>query len=755
MSERKPYNFEKRHWLWPLLNLNTRFLNSDFLANYSRGYVWAANQLGHFTLGLIVAMGYFWFADTLYRAFSSIGGARYGGGLARMTSWSDVSVAIFAITVTIGIVASLAVLIWRITCKPRRYAAMAVERQKRIDEAHAFGLTVPPEEFELLRITKRRLNGELAERAGLYLGLTLFLGGAAVILMASFGQNVRGAFEWRAYAGSVLVTTFFFATLAALLSQSAHYTLMSWTVLAAAALMWEPRTTDAAGVPVALPIQAPELLSPLTDQPLLAALAALFVVLLAFTRLRDSYGRAPWRIILVISIFFLVGALAPDPETRRAVAAAFASLGVWWVKEFGSDLPTVEAELQNAHYARVVNGVSKINGVRHAEDYAKVRAECYDDTLCDARTDGLFYLAGTAMAIGLLMAPRIIDNETARIVPAFLAAILFLVVYWWVGWWWIRRAIALDRVLVVASQRFAMIESAVMTRIMVGDMEYNPAPQPETPAGPMQRLHAFARNELKVGDTPVQHMVICGQFGSGRSPLGHALACEAALSNAPPWSAAPERRGRGPMRWARYISLRGVFERYVFGTRSKAQDEELISRIGAPDLFVIDQADAFAMETIEAYRLWGAQNASANSSGVVFDLQNAATRAPSSIVGGPGSARSRLLGTVMQLLHVDLAPTEHNVAAEDQTAWITFADVAPPEPGERWEPEIPPMARQFAIDLAFALEERSDGALRAEEIPIAIVIVGRPYRRPDLLEAITPNHGGDGERELIADATGI
>lgn len=758
MAKRDAYDFEERRFWWPLLNLNKRFLSSDFLANYSRGYIWAANQLGHFTLGLIGALGYFWFADTLYRAFSGAGVFRGGldGAAERLGRMDAVEIATsgFAALVLIGVFIGLIILGLRIARKPLRLHEIKRERDAHIAAARDAGSAIPPEAFNLLDVSPAALWREKAERAGLVLGLIAFVAIAAVIIGLSFSQNIRGAFEWRAYAGSVLVTTLLFAAFAALLSQSAHYTLMSWTVLVAAALMWEPRAVDAAGLPIASPVAPPEALSALSDAPLLAVLAVLFLLLLGFTRLRDSYGRAPWRLILIISAFFVVGALTPDPELRRAIAAGFASLGVWWVKEFGADLPTVENELQDAHDARVANGHSAWNGVAHTDDFENVRRECFDDTLCDARSDGLFYFAGAAMAVGLLISPSVIDVQASRVVPAFGSALLFLALYWTVGWYWIRRAVALDRVLVLAAQRFAMLESAFVTRLTVGGREVNPVDEADTPRGAMQRLRAFAHGDLAVDDgrtrRPVQHLVICGAFGVGRSALGHAIACEAALVNAPPWSAAKERRTGKPLRWARFLTMRGVFERYVFNTRGRSEDEaELEARRGAPDLFVIDQADPYALETVEAFRAWAVHHPEAREDDTAEELRRCALAPLEGIGCGPGSARERLIRAMLRLLKVDVTKQKDGAPSPDQTAWIVFAETPPPAPGQPWDPAIPPRALAFAEDLRQALAARSGGAVAAEDIPVAFAIVGRPE---NAAESETPRrHGGSVDREMIAE----
>ncbi len=761
MAGREPYDFETRRIDWPLLNLNKRFLSSDFLANYSRGYVWAANQLGHFTLGLVGALGYFWFADSLYRAFSGAGVFRGGlGAIDRLGEMDAASMAaaVFALLVLLAVFFVLGVLAVKIARKPMRLHVMARERKARAKAARKAGYEVEDQAFELFSVSRRRLWREKLERSGLVVGLIVFLVVAGAIIGLSFAQNIRGAFEWRAYAGSVLVTTLLFAALAALLSQSAHYTLMSWTVLAAAALMWEPRAADAAGLPSIVQLRPPEELAVLSDAPLIAALAILFVTLLAFTRLRDSYGRAPWRLILILSVLFVVGALTPDPEIRRAVAAGFASLGVWWVKEFGADLPTVENELQDAHDARVANGQGDWNDVAHVDDFAEVRGECFDDTLCDARTDGVFYFAGAAMAIGLLISPSVIDIQTSRAIPAFGAALLFLALYWWVGWHWIRRAVALDRVLVLAAQRFAMLESAVATKIAIGEKETNPADASETPRGAMQRIRAFAHGGLFVGKgdarRPVQHLVICGAFGVGRSALGHAIACEAALVNAPPWTAAPERRTGKPLRWARYMTMRGVFERFVFQTRERSADEaELTARRGAPDLFVIDQADPYALETAEAFRAWAQHHPEEREEETSEELGRAALQPLSWIAAGPGSARERLIRAMLRLLKTDVVRQKDGAPAPDQTAWIIFAETDPPVPGRPWDPPIPPRALDFAADLRAAVSARSGGQVAAEEIPVAFAIVGRPRRSFAREGAPGPVDGGV-DRELIAEAGG-
>jgi hypothetical protein len=360
--------------------------------------------------------------------------------------------------------------------------------------------------------------------------------------------------------------------------------------------------------------------------------------------------------------------------------------------------------------------------------------EAFETARMLARKEGIFVgmSSGAAMAVGLLAAPSVVDVDSARALPALSAAIFFLLIYWIFGWRWIRRAVALDRIHVVAAHRFAMIETPFVTHIMVGDHPYAPADTENVPAGPMQRLNAFARGKLTIGagDNPqkVQHMVICGPFGSGRSELGHALACEATLADVPPLMASSDRweKPKRAKRWAQYANLRGVFERRMFKTRNRFQ-RELENRVGKPDMFVVVDADPYAQETLRAFRAFIALDPSQpDDSEAIEELQRNALAPLDALRRHQSLGRSRMLQKVMELLYIDVGKLEGGAPADDETAWVVFSDVDKPIPGTAWTPGIPDEARQFAADLRTALAARSNGALAAEDIPIAIVVVGRP-----------------------------
>lgn len=773
--------FDRFSFFWPFGASGERYLNSDFMANYARGYVWSANQFGHFTIGLLTALSYVWTLDVLVRllqasdAMQIVFGGREGGvGGFFQAFRSDLAEqpALMVMSVALGLALVVGFLILIVRVATRRLPLNAL-RAARARRAEATGRAAS-ESHLLIDASSGRLWGEAALRVALVASLLAMLAALAAVAGEELSSSaIRGAYLWRAELVATAFATLFFAAVAAALSHSSLHTALSWTALAIAGVIWSAERAQVGLFQDVAPAPPEALAALFGDREPLIYLLALFIALLAALALRPAgfrrTGREPAPLFLGAIAIGVVGlglltVIEPPMEPfwpgagaaiDNAVAAVIAALAVWWVKEFGADLRWAELEIDLAHERRLRNGhPTRVGDVDLIEDLRPSQEACRADAQADSRTDALFYLLGALLAGAIIASPGVFTDSLWRSAFPTLAAIGFLIVYIVVGWRWMRRADCLDRVAVLAAQRLAMIESAVSVKFLYGsDPLVEPLSGPSTPPGPFERLNAFARGrlELPAADDgpgfPVRHLVICGHVGSGRSALGHAIACEATLdSTPPPFLSGASRRPLGSIRRARFVLMRDVYERHLFLGRTVLRKEDLATdaeadheaadvadRVGKQDVFVIDEADPLVAETRIAYRIAGARPGAEPLR--VYDEIRDAARAD----------RVGAIADALALLRVDL-----HGPAPDLTVWIVPADVDEPsaEPDAAvWDPEIPQSALGFAADLRQALvweaERRAAAtlasggvgpaippdALQADQLIVGVAMVARARRR--------------------------
>lgn len=814
-----------RRLFWPLFSFERQFMGPDTVGNYSRDYSWAANQLGHATLGLATAFLFVWLIDHIADGLAVMGDAwrlmddASKSSFARL--WTSIQ-ALFGSDQAFNIILALAFL----TIGLAAVCLIGWRLLQRIGDTKGLGG---------FREHPWRVIGFGFSRLLLVTGL--IAGGYATYLALhqAFSANIKLHVEQFAQASAIAAVTLTLAALSALQSRNPVLTALSWTVLLAAALMaldpeilhyaggaadpyltwrqgftphdysnatalggWLKTATEAANGNAA-PMVADMLGVETTfyaRQLIFGALAVVFVLgafIIAIAYLRDLRARIYPLLMVALYLFCLFGpdALATvDPaegdvqkqlqelQAWRVAAAAFlASLAVWWVKEFGNDLHKVRVHVESAQRQRVENCFPLArNGVSREQDERAPMQEYKDDALADALTDGLFYLCGAAIAAAILhngfidptvtrgaapwLSPEPSEPLLWRYLPETLAAILFVIVYIWVGYSWTRRNIALDSIRVLEANRFALIESAIDVVTLKGLRPNKNDPEPTvhavpideagpsdpvaafdvvsgrpagrnaTPCAAFGALRAFSRNELHVLDgqsaRPVRHLIIAGRFGSGRTKLGNAMASETVLCHLPPFGRPPAEKAAEP-RNARFFSLRNILDRDVHD-RDVFEDG-----LGKPDMFVINDADPFTMQGLEAFN--ALKDNPDKRLKVEEGLQLEPTMGPERGWADMRAVRRMILENALKNLMVD---------PYDQTVWLIDAKVERPVGAdEDWEPSLPASVEAYREDLAYSLAARlgplstvprfADVDFRdfeAQEILITVALIARRIESP-------------------------
>lgn len=233
--------------------------------------------------------------------------------------------------------------------------------------------------------------------------------------------------------------------------------------------------------------------------------------------------------VVVIAAALLWFAWSPlQGDWSMATGAAMASCTLWWVKEFGSDMPNVYQEIAAATAKRPENILG---------DSTTVDGDYILDARMDARTDGLFYFAGAWMAAGVLSDTPALAGSDWHSDSEFFGLIIFLGIFLFLGKRWAFRQQALDLSGLRMASRLAVFHAALRID------------SPGGGNGPLDQLREFARgSKVRCFD----HLIIFGAPGSGRSALGSAIVSEAALTHLPTITL-PFRRKEKKIREARFI----------------------------------------------------------------------------------------------------------------------------------------------------------------------------------------------------------
>lgn len=497
--------------MWIRAIFAREFGYSDVQANYSRVYAWMANQLGHMTLGLATAFLYFWIADTIGATARLVldwsGRPQQSGGECELAAACIANnyLLIFASLVILGVMAAaFAIGAFGPALEvsqdvAARYRAIAI-RARRAIHAVLFCLAVIALTYLAIRADNAP-DPETAERIVGAIGVTVasFAIGAGVALIC---QDIR----YFTCALLALFGAFWIATSGAGAGPVAH----RWVAVSIALLFWLYALNS-----TALSRSLPEGLG-----------------------FKERFVQAC--VVTGLAIWFVFGTWnGLEGDWPLAIAASLASVTLWWVKEFGSDLPNVHKEVAEAVARRPKTVLGRS---------MRVQKEYLDDARMDARTDGMFYLAGAWVGAGVLSTTPVMTDTSWESGSEILGLLVFLAVFLWMGKGWAFRQQALDFAGLNMASRLAVYRSALKIAILPQE-EDGREPLPYL-AEPLDALRDYAR---EIDFAGFNHLAIFGARGSGRSPLGRAIASEAALADFPIFEKRPGGGDREP-RAACYIS---------------------------------------------------------------------------------------------------------------------------------------------------------------------------------------------------------
>ncbi|MEM7267842.1 MAG: hypothetical protein AAF401_01170 [Pseudomonadota bacterium] len=512
---------------WLIRIFAAEFGFSDVQANYSRSYSWMANQLGHMTLGLAVALAFVWIAETVSSASALY--MSWIGGPVPMDRVCDTEQFCWLNNALLIAVTALMLL------TPVALGVMTV---------------LPPKKDEQDTENEARQRARRSDARYHALPAQARQALAAAFLLAYLAMLWRAIGELGAVdaanAAKVIDDAGFLVSIAVMTGAVVRLC-RDWMMLLAAAI-----TLCGSAV---LAISD-------SGEDLLIGLAAAYIVMSCIaTMVRkrgDEIQRQPgqpplrprearWQFVwnAVWPLWFIgVVAYGVHPDWRLPLAAGVASLTVWWVKEFGSDLPNVCDEMTDVELKRPENilyprGASTAEDL---EDFQKLEFEYRDDARMDARTDGAFYFAGAWIAAGVLSAEPSLTNNVWYSGAELVGFLFFLIVFLVFGETWIKRQAALDKIGVARASRLAVFRAA----LRIFDTSSPAAPNA---LRPLLYLADFAK---RVGHQPdeVRHVVVFGADGAGLSPLGRALASEAALATLSTTSA----NDKGAFKTGRFVS---------------------------------------------------------------------------------------------------------------------------------------------------------------------------------------------------------
>lgn len=473
--------------IWVARVFAAEFGTSDVQANYSRLYSWMANQFGHMTLGLATTLAFVWIAETVRVLIAGLGPE--APLFAYPPLWATVA----------GVFGLGGAALWS-ELRPSPKPGVA-HVQDFPPEAHRDRIAL--------------ISGG-ARRALLWCAAVALAVLALAVLIAAIG-GMEGAARPLGIvsAGAVL------ALGVVILSKDRNAATLG--LIAVAGAVWMALED---GVWVA------------------ASLAAAFTLTLA--------RQQSWRTNNVLTALGALGAilyvvltglpLDDGNEWDMAFAAALAAVALWWVKEFGSDIPLVSEEIGRAYLKREA----------HDEpDYVEIEDRYFSDAIWDARTDGAFYVAGAAIGAGVAARVALVPGSGWESGAEFLGLLVFGGIFLWLGRRWAYRQQALDRMAAPSASRLAVFENALQLQLYQGGAL---SPVMERP---LDWLLEFAEGRAAgPGENAavISHVVVLGDAGSGKSPLGLAIASEAALTSIPAELAIGLRSDKATWRTSRYVT---------------------------------------------------------------------------------------------------------------------------------------------------------------------------------------------------------
>ncbi|MEM7176665.1 MAG: hypothetical protein AAF503_03075, partial [Pseudomonadota bacterium] len=245
-----------------------------------------------------------------------------------------------------------------------------------------------------------------------------------------------------------------------------------------------------------------------------------FVTLVIFapTKCRNPYDMSFLAgITAVLSVYFWIAANADlGSDWAIPVGGAVTSMAVWLVKEFGSDLPNIYAELIDTQIARSRSNSRNDKGTGVEQSYL-------DAGNWDLRTDLSFDFAGAFLGAGVLSGGSLLSSATGAwaVGAELIGVLIFLLVFIGGGRNWAYRQNALDRSGVGRGNMLAVLDFAV-------DLYPAGGTAGHAIDEPREKLMEFAQ-----GSAQFRHLIVVG----GRrfnDRLADAIVSEAVLGDLPP-----------------------------------------------------------------------------------------------------------------------------------------------------------------------------------------------------------------------------
>ena len=515
--------------LWLTRIFEAEFGFSDVQSNYSRTYAWMANQLGHMTLGMATVFFFVWIADTISAFAGLFAGCSCWPGISMeadvYANLSVIQIGLYYLNhlllILVGLLlfgATIALLY--LGTKTKDHAVSEKERSF----------------YEPLAAVTTRV----ASWAVLAM---LALGFVVTIRSLAFKDNPQQAAEvYLHWLGVIFAIGVVAAAILKLCRERYHFIFATVTVFGA---LWI--ATNGFGVDE----WARRLVSfMLSIHFLIFPAWALCFSSNARERLERNEQMLQFATIVILAAAFTFATVSGLEEGwRMPVAGAICSLAIWWVKEFASDLPNVYKEIHDAARKRP----GKLLG-----SCRLVEKEYADDARMDARTDGMFYFAGAWIGAGVASAVPTLTDGVWVSGSELLGLGVFLLVFIGMGETWAFRQQALDFMGADKASRLAVFHAAL--RLTIDPKSGEPVEYHEEP---LDFLRHFSAGDWTTGNRMFDHLIIFGPAGAGVTPLGRAIASEAALASLATFKRTPRKERReaidveekGKIRTARFIDM--------------------------------------------------------------------------------------------------------------------------------------------------------------------------------------------------------
>lgn len=262
-------------------------------------------------------------------------------------------------------------------------------------------------------------------------------------------------------------------------------------------------------------------------------------------------------------------------DTLVALGAAGLGLSLWFTKEFCSDQSGIGREIGRAAWRRAGSDPgwtpearvpdSACPGPRAAE---RLRIE----GLWDSATDGFFYLAGAAMAVGIVASHPDPATAFAESAMEVVAVIGFIVIFLVTGRRYGYRQQAMDRTGTPYAWRLGFVDSVVRVEGLATGC-------------PLDAMLDFS---TAAPDGESRHVVVFGGPGSGKTPFVVSLATEAALAHIPVNLFADATGIETPKVRVRYTILDKASLRESQDRVSRRRDAELDGALSAAHLVQVE-----------------------------------------------------------------------------------------------------------------------------------------------------------------------